>query len=199
MPTPAPDVGGVQEWFGLSAMSLPLRTSAHGSLTVVYRLAAPRRHPSFATDKPAHPALSVIPIAPCTSIRRRKCLRLRLVARHGRRLRKRIRQPPLQSGIGLLRRTDTRLAFHYVCPMLSQACSATPVPGQCTLSAVNRLVLHSHSLQAQCFAAGASRVVGGMSLPEVLHYAHRTPSASPPFEHSPTSPQSRHKCRLCRE
>ena len=54
-------------------------------------------------------------------------MRLRLVARHGRRLRKRIRQPPLQSGIGLLRRTETRLAFHYVCPMLSQACSATPV------------------------------------------------------------------------
>ena len=111
-------------------MSWPLRTSAHGSLTVGYRLAEPRRHPTFATDKPTHQALSVITIAPCTSIRRRKCLRLRLVARHGRRLRKRIRQSPLQSGIGLLRRTDTRLAFHCVCPMLSQACSATPVPGQ---------------------------------------------------------------------
>ena len=71
--------------------------------------------------------LSVITITHCASIRRRKCLRLRLVARHGRRLRKRIRQSPLQSGIGLLRRTDTRLAFHCVCPMLSQACSATPV------------------------------------------------------------------------
>ena len=114
----------------MSAMSWPLRTSAHGSLTVGYRLAEPRRHPTFATDKPTHQALSVITIAPCTSIRRRKCLRLRLVARHGRRLRKRIRQSPLQSGIGLLRRTDTRLAFHCVCPMLSQACSATPVPGQ---------------------------------------------------------------------
>ncbi len=97
---------------------------------VGYRLASPRRHPTFATAKPAHPALSVIPIAPCTLIRRRKCLRLRLVARHRRRLRKRIRQSPLQSGIGLLRSTDTRLAFHCVCPMLSQACAATPVPGQ---------------------------------------------------------------------
>ena len=86
----------------------------------------------------------------------------------------------------------------------SAQCSVKSVPQRLcrargTLSAVNRLVLHSHSLQAQCFAAGASRVVGGVSLPEVLHYARRTPSASPPFEHSPTSPQSRHKCRLCRE
>ena len=129
-PPTAPDVGGVQDWFGLSAMSCPLRTSAYGSLTVGYRLASPRRHPTFAAAKPAHPALSVIPIAPCTSIQRRKCLRLRLVARHGRRLRKRIRQSPLQSGIGLLRRADTRLAFHCVCPMLSQACSATPVPSR---------------------------------------------------------------------
>lgn len=75
----------------------------------------------------------------------------------------------------------------------SAQCSVKPVPQRLcrasgTLSAVNRLVLHSHSLQAQCFAAGASRVVGGVSLPEVLHYARRTPSASPPFEHSPTSP-----------
>ena len=37
-------------------------------------------------------------------------------------------------------------------------------------------------------ALAALGVVGGMSLLEVLHYAHRTPSASPPFEHSPTSP-----------
>lgn len=187
-PPTAPDVGGVQDRHGLSAMSCPLRTSAHGSLTVGYRLASPRRHPTFATAKPTHPALSVIPIAPCTSIRRRKCLRLRLVARHGRRYRKRIRQPTLQSGIGLLRRTDTRLAF-----TTSAQCSVKPVPQRLcrasgTLSAVNRLALHSHSLQAQCFAAGASSVVGGVSLPEVLHYARRTPSASPPFEHSPTSP-----------
>lgn len=48
-------------------------------------------------------------------------------------------------------------------------------------------------------ALAALGVVGGVSLPEVLHYAHRTPSASPPFEHSPTSPNSRHKCRLYRE
>ena len=73
----------------------------------------------------------------------------------------------------------------------SAQCSVKPVPQRLcraggTLSAVNRLVLHSHSLQAQCFAAGASRVVGGVSLPEVLHYARRTPSASPPFEHSLT-------------
>lgn len=69
-PPTAPDVGGVQDWFGLSAMSLSFQTSADGSFTVGYRLAALRRHPTFATDKPAHPALSVILIAPCTSIRR---------------------------------------------------------------------------------------------------------------------------------
>ena len=44
----------------MAAMSFTLRTPAHGSLTVGYRLAAPRRHPTFATDKPAHPALSAL-------------------------------------------------------------------------------------------------------------------------------------------
>ena len=44
----------------MAAMSLTLRTPAHGSLTVGYRLAAPRRHPTFVTDKPAHPALSAL-------------------------------------------------------------------------------------------------------------------------------------------
>lgn len=36
----------------------------------------------------------------------------------------------------------------------------------------------------------ASRVVGGLRLPEVLHYAHRPPCFSPPIEHTPTSPES---------
>ena len=117
-----------------------------------------------------------------------KVYRLRLVARHGRRLRKRIRQSPLQSGIGLLRRADTRLAFHCVCPMLSQACSATPVPVQWhTLrrqSAGSSFPFPASPMLCRC----ASRVVGGVSLPEVLHSAHRSPCSSPPFEHSPTSP-----------
>ena len=34
----------------------------------------------------------------------------------------------------------------------------------------------------------ASRVIGGVSLPEVLHCAHRSLCFSPPIEHSPTSP-----------
>lgn len=59
-----------------------------------------------------------------------------------------------------------------------------------TLNAFNRLVLHSRPLQARRFAAAASRVVGGLHLPEVLHYATCTPSSSPPFEHLPASPLS---------
>ena len=68
-------------------------------------------------------------------------------------MRKRIRLAPLQSGIGLPCSADTRLFY------TSQAqCSVKPVPhrlwrARCTLSAVNRLVLHFHSLQARCFAA----------------------------------------------
>ncbi|MBO4870546.1 MAG: hypothetical protein J5565_01015 [Muribaculaceae bacterium] len=57
-----------------------------------------------------------------------------------------------------------------------------------TLNAFNRLVLHSRPLQARCFAAAASRVVGGLRLLGVLHYATCTPSSSPPFEHLPASP-----------
>ena len=45
-------------------MSCSFRTSAHGSLTVGYRLATPRRHPTFATDKPAHPAFRSFPLRP---------------------------------------------------------------------------------------------------------------------------------------
>ena len=37
-------------------------------------------------------------------------------------------------------------------------------------------------------ALAALGVVGGLSLPEVLHYATCTLSFSPPFEHLPTSP-----------
>ena len=63
-PPTAPNVGGVQDWLGIAAMGLSFRTSAHGSLTVGYRLAAPRRHPTFATAKPAHPALRSFPLRP---------------------------------------------------------------------------------------------------------------------------------------
>ena len=34
----------------------------------------------------------------------------------------------------------------------------------------------------------ASRVIGGVSLPEVLHCAHRSLCSSPPIEHTPPSP-----------
>ena len=73
-------------------------------------------------------------------------------------------------------------------PMLSQACSATPVASQ----------WHTQCPQSSCrFITApcqpnalpqAARVVGGVSLPEVLHYAPRSPCSSPPIEHTPTSP-----------
>ena len=45
------------------------------------------------------------------------------------------------------RRLQERIRLALRCsPMLSQACPATPVADQGTLTAVNRLVLHSHSL-----------------------------------------------------
>ena len=146
---------------------------------------ADTRH--FSTAKPAHPAFRSFPLHPAPQSGGESALRLRLVARHGRRLRKRIRQSPLQSGIGLLRRADTRLAFHCVCPMLSQACSATPVPGHLAHSPPS-IGWFFISIPCKPNALAALGVVGSVSLPEVLYYARRTSSASPPFEQPPTSP-----------
>ncbi|MBQ9217313.1 MAG: hypothetical protein IJ160_03945 [Muribaculaceae bacterium] len=44
------------------------------------------------------------------------------------------------------------------------------------------------SLPASPVLSLRSGIVGGVSLPEVLHYARRTQCFSPPNEHSPTSP-----------
>ena len=203
----------------MAAMSFTLRTPAHGSLTVGYRLAAPRRHPTFATDKPAHPALSALtssssslqgivqaslPSALASFVSSHCALHLNLAEKvlapaacGSTRTAIAEAHTAVSVAIGYRLAAPHRHPIDFSLRLPNAQSSLFRASG--TLSAVNRLVLHSHSLQTQCFAAGASRVVGGVSLPEVLHYARRTPSASPPFEHSPTSPQSRHKCRLCRE
>ena len=59
---------------------------------------------------------------------------------------------------------------------------------QRTLNAVNRLVA-ALPLFASPVLSLRSEVVGGVSIPEILHFAHRTLCFSPPIEHTPTSPQ----------
>lgn len=186
-PPTAPDVGGVQDRLGLSAMSCRYghRLTAHLQSGIGLLRRADTRH-----LPPPYPRIRLFRSFPF--------------------------RPAPQSGgesacaCGLWLDTDGvaeahtaayvaigcrcgeasryPIGFYYVCPMLSQGCSATPVSGQWHTLRRQSAGSSFPFLQAQCFAAGASRVVGGVSLPEVLHYAHRTPSASPPFEHSPTSP-----------
>lgn len=87
-----------------------------------------------------HCALNLNPAA--------KVLTPAAMARHSRRLQERI-----------------RLALR-CSPLLSQVCPATPVAGLGTLTAVNRLVLHSHSLQAQ-----HSHCVRGCPCCELMTYS----------------------------
>ena len=190
MPTPAPDVGGLPDWLGMAGMGWSLRTPAHGSLhrsgiEATSRFDTRHSPPTNPRTRLAvghyhyalrlNPAEKVLAPAACGSSRTAiaeahtavsVAIGYRLAEPHRHPIGFSLRLPNAQSSL------------------FRNACAG---PGG-TLSAVNRLVLHSHSLQAQCFAAGASRVVGGVSLSEVLHYAHRTSNASPPFEHSPTSP-----------
>ena len=145
---------------------------------------------TFPPSKPTHPALSITPIAPCASISHRKCLRLRLwLALYG--VAGAHTAFSATSGIGLLRRADTRCFTLQKPNAQSLPVLQRLMAHYCTLNAFNRLVLHSRSLQARCF--DKSRGVGGLRLPEVLHYATCTPSSSPPFEHLPTSPQSQNQ------
>ena len=138
----------------------------------------------FSTDKPAHPAIPVTPIAPCTSISHRKCLRLRLwLAIYG--VAGAHTAFSATSGIGLLRRADTR-CFPLLKPNAQQVVLQRLMAPHCTLNDFNRLVLHFVPCKPDALPQ-ASRVVGGLRLPEVLHYATCTPSTSPPFEHLPTS------------
>lgn len=102
----------------------------------------------FSTDKPAHPALSVTPIAPCASISHRKCLRLRLwLAIYG--VAGAHTAFSATSGIGLLRHADTR-CFSLLKPNAQQVVLQRLMAPHCTLNDFNRLVLHSRSLQARC-------------------------------------------------
>jgi len=65
------------------------------------------------------------------------------------------------------RRLQERIQLVLRCsPMLSQVCPATPVAGLGTLTAVIRLVLHSHSLQAQ-----HSHCVRGCPCCELMTYS----------------------------
>ena len=99
----------------------------------------------FSTAKPAHPAIPVTTIAPCASFSHRKCLRLRLwLAIYG--VAGAHTAFSATSGIGLLRRADTRCFT-----LLKPNAQSLPVlqrlmAHHCTLNDFNRLVLHSRSL-----------------------------------------------------
>ena len=104
-------------------------------------------------------------------------------------LQERIRLAPLQSGIGSTSCADTRLAVTMPAQCSVNACPATPNGSPAHTQCSNRLVAPL-PLSASPVLSLRSEVVGGVSLPEVLHFAHRTLCFSPPIEHTPTSPKS---------
>ena len=109
----------------MSAGGLSFRTSADGLLRSGYRGGKPLRHPNFSTDKPSLPAIPVTAIAPCTSISHRECLRLRLwFAIYG--VAGAHTAFYATSGIGLLRRADTRCLTLRQAQCSVVACPATP-------------------------------------------------------------------------
>ena len=82
---------------------------------------------------------------------------------------------------------DTRLTDTMQAQCSVMVCPATPngspAHTQCRQSSSPPLPLFTSPVLSL-----RSEVVGGVSLPEVLHFAHRTRCFSPPIEHTPTSP-----------
>ena len=166
-------------------MGWSLRTPAHGSLHRSGIEAASRfdtRHspPTIPTHSASagryHCALRLIPTS--------KVLAPTAMARYLRRCR---------SAYGLLRCNrvsacaDTRLTVTMPAQCSVNACPATPNGSPAHTQCSNRLVAPL-PLFASPVLSLRSEVVGGVSLPEVLHFAHRTLCFSPPIEHTPTSP-----------
>ena len=159
-------------------------TGSRLTTSVGYRGDKPLRHPTLATYNPHafgfagryHCALRLIPTS--------KVLVPAALARYLRRCR---------SAYGSLRcnrvsaRADTRLTVTMPAQCSVNACPATPNGSPAHTQCSNRLVA-SLPLLASPVLSLRSEVVGGVSLPEVLHFAHRTLCFSPPIEHTPTSP-----------
>ena len=159
-------------------------TGSRLTTSVGYRGDKPLRHPTLATYNPHafgfagryHCALRLNPSS--------KVLVPAALARYLRRCR---------SAYGSLRCNrvsacaDTRLAVTMQAQCSVKACPATPNGSQAHTQCSNRLVAPLPLLASPVLSL-CSEVVGGVSLPEVLHFAHRTLCFSPPIEHTPTSP-----------
>ena len=181
-------MGCVPDWFGRAAMGFPLRTPADGSLHRSGIEAASRfdtRHspPTIPTHSASagryHCALRLIPTS--------KVLVPTALARYLRRCR---------SAYGSLRCNRVSAPQVALTPdwrplfkpnAQSVVCPATPNGSPAHTQCSNRLVAPL-PLFASPVLSLRSEVVGGVSLPEVLHFAHRTLCFSPPIEHTPTSP-----------
>ena len=181
-------MGGVPDWFGRAAMGFPLRTPAHGSLHRSGIEATSRfdtRHSPPAI--PTHSACWSLPLrtAPHSDIESACAYGFGSLSTA---LQERIRLAPLQSGIGSTSCADTRLTVTMPAQCSVVACPATPNGSPAHTQCSNRLVAPLPLLASPVLSL-RSEVVGGVSLPEVLHFAHRTLCFSPPIEHTPTSPQ----------
>ena len=170
-------------------MSGSFRTPADGLLPL--RVSKRQAVSTSFTGPPTNPSirlLSVTLIAPCTSISVRKCEHLRFSTLLLTAFARVHTAFFATSGIGS-QAALTPDVFRYESPMLNKiSCYAYGKSA------------HTLSLQSSCssfpfpespmLCRSASRVVGGLRLPEVLHYAHRSLCLSPPIEHKPTSPIS---------
>ena len=185
-PTPLPDGGGVMDRFGMAAMGWSLRTPADGSPHRSGIKAASRfdtRH--LPPPNPHIRLLSVAAIAHCASISVRKCEHLRFSTLLLTAFARAHTALYATSGIGSTSCADTR------CFPLRK-----PHAQQVLVQRLWQVGTHSCASIVWCFISLPtspmlllrSEVVGGVSRPEVLHFARRTLCFSPPIEHTPTSP-----------
>ena len=173
----------------MAAMGFPFRTPADGLLPL--RVSRRQAVSTPSTGPPINPRIRLLPvthIAPCASISVRKCEHLRFSTLLLTAFARVHTALYATSGIGS-QAALTPDDFRYESPMLNKiSCNAYGKSA------------HTLSLQSSgssfpfptspMLCRSAPRVVGGLRLPEVLHYAHRPLCLSPPIEHTPASPES---------
>ena len=160
------------------------RLTAHYISRVSRRQAAST--PDFATTKPAHSALIGRYYCAPRLITTSKVPRLRLVCLSIDGVTEAHQVCLVKSGIGAPSRTDTRCFSTMPDTMLDE--SFRNAYGSARAHSMLQSSCAPLPLPASPVLSLRSGIVGGVSLPEVLHYARRTQCFLPPNEHSPTSP-----------
>lgn len=161
-------------------------TGSRLTTPIGFRGGKPLLHPISPPPNPCSRLLSVATIAHRVSFRHRKCHAYGFYASLLTAVAQAHTAFSVTLGIGAPSRTDTR------CRSLHKPNAQSGLLSNAYGSARAHSMLQSSCaplpLSASPVLSLRSGVVGGVSLPEVLHYARRTQCLSPPNEHSLTSP-----------